>query len=219
RAFGMQFVRERTRLVKGDELLLGDGDLSRRCRHPAVADDDVAVRDELTGLFRRVRQPFTIDYGLQATFENVGHFETQHVVDTVVLGENPEPSEPAEERLALALGLVGIALGVAEQSSCLTAETAKLGLGTPEFFLVRQAVAPNEVRLLGDALALEGMVRRLVTFGVGAEGHSTRPPPPLPSLPAALRRSRRWYPPSGRWIWCADHGPSGRARGARPCMS
>src|SRR6056297_1935997 len=67
RAFGVEFVRERARLVEVDVSLLVDVDLVRRPRDAGVADDDVAVDDELSRLLGRVRQALAVGDGLEAT--------------------------------------------------------------------------------------------------------------------------------------------------------
>src|SRR6056297_3341661 len=175
RSFGVEFVRQRTVLLELDSGLLGHFDLVRGSLHALAVYGNVSVDDELSSLIRRVAQTFAVGNRLQAALQHVGHVQQQDVVQFVAVVKDADSLERSDELLAL--DHLGVTLrSLREDVPSFAAVATKLRLGAPEFLLVLQAVAVEETALLGDTLALIGMVRRLVELGVLSERHYSSPP-------------------------------------------
>jgi len=120
-----------------------------------LADANVTLADEDTGVVDGLGQTELEDLGLKTAVQEVLWLETEHVVELQLgLVEDAVANQTTEESVALeeALGVLLV------QGEKLTSSLADLGQGvldTPDLTLVLQAVLANELELLVETLLLE----------------------------------------------------------------
>ena len=143
-----------------------DSDEEGRHVHELLADADVSLSDEHSGVVDGLGEAGLVDDGLQSSVEQSLGGQLQDVIELLlVVAEEPVPDHSSEKGGAFeqTLGVVGV------QGEELSGSLSDLGqsvLDSPDLSLASQAVLAAESELLVESLLLVGSSRGLVGLGV-----------------------------------------------------
>lgn len=137
-----------------------------------LADTDVLLTDENTGVVDGLGETELEDLGLEATLEEILNLKTEDVIKLGLgLVEDTDANETTDQGVTLeeTTGVLGV------KGEEVTGSTTDVGQGvghTPDLALVTETKLTDELELLIDALGLEGATGHLVGLGVyyGKEG-------------------------------------------------
>ena len=146
-------------------MLLGvQTDEEGRHSHGLLADDDVALADEDTGVVDRAGKTELEHLGLETALQEVLDGEGQDVIELhLVLGEHTGADKLADKGVALEETLL-VLLVTGEQVTRGTADLGKLETDTVDLTLVTETVLAAELQLSIETGRLVGTLRRGVSL-------------------------------------------------------
>lgn len=149
-----------------DVLIRRGGDHEGRNVDHLLADSDVSLSDENSGVMNRLGEALSNDDGLESSLEELIDGKTENVIElSLALLEETELADSSDEGITFEKSS-GISLVKGEE---LTSSLSELGEGildSPDFSLVTETVSTDEVKLGGKSLLIERLPGSLRGFRV-----------------------------------------------------
>lgn len=131
-----------------------------------LANANVPLLDEHTGMVHALGQAELEHLGLQPPLKEILDLETKHVIELGLgLVEHTDPDKPADERVTLEQTL-GVLFLEREQLTGSTTDVGEEEADAPDFALVLEAILADELHLLVQTLGLERPAGHLGDLGV-----------------------------------------------------
>ena len=125
----------------------------------SLADADVTLTDEHTGVVDRLGELHLVDDGLESSLEEVLSLESKHVIELeLVLRENTEKVEATEERTALEDTSL-VVLVESEEVTCPLADLGEEVVDAVDLALAAETVDTAETELIIETLLFVGTTR------------------------------------------------------------
>lgn len=165
-------ARTEGRVESEIDVLLGvETDNERRNVDDLLADADVALADQDTGVVDGLGEAELVDAGLETTLKEILNLEGKNVIELHAgLVEDTDTDETANEGIAFEQTL-GVLL---VEGKKLTSSTTNLGqrqTDAPHLTLVAEAILANELKLGVKSGRLEGSTGDTRGLGVSAGSH------------------------------------------------
>mmetsp|Transcript_6918 Transcript_6918/g.13141 ORF Transcript_6918/g.13141 Transcript_6918/m.13141 type:complete len:223 (-) Transcript_6918:8-676(-) len=130
-----------------------------------LADTDVALVDQNSGVVDGLRQPKLENDGLQTALQEVTQREGQHVIELhLALIQQSISLAPAQQGRTLNLSFL-TALFQCQQRTCSTSHLRQHGTDAPDFSLAAETIFTTELQLLVQTLLFEWTTWRMKDFG------------------------------------------------------
>jgi hypothetical protein len=154
-------------------VLLGvETDDERRNVDDLLADADVTLANQDTGVVDRLGEAELVDAGLEAALEEILDLEGQDVIELHAgLVKDTDADQTANQGVALKQTL-GVLLVEGKQLTGSTTDLGQSQTDSPDLTLVAQAILADELKLRVQSSGLEGTTRDTGGLGIGARRHS-----------------------------------------------
>jgi hypothetical protein len=154
-------------------VLLGvETDDERRNVDNLLADTDVALADEDTGVVDGLGKTELVDTSLEAALQEILDLQGQDVIELHAgLVEDTDTDETANEGIAFKETL-GVLLVEGKKLTSSTTDLGQSQTDSPNLTLVAEAILANELKLRVQSSGLEGTTGDTRGLGVGARRHS-----------------------------------------------
>jgi hypothetical protein len=153
-------------------VLLGvETDDERRNVDDLLADADVALTDQDTGVVDGLGETELVDAGLEAALQEILNLQGKDVIELHAgLVEDTDTDQTANQGVALEETL-GVLLVESEQLTGSTTDLGQSQTDTPDLTLVAQAILADELQLRVQSSSLERTARDTRGLGISAGRH------------------------------------------------